>query len=129
MYGFTYPIRALLILAISLGKQETIRRSYPESGGEKTMGNSLGWFALIIGTNLIFTIWFYNRWRNASSRQDTRKNRIGTVANQGNLYSDEPHRHEDYGIEKDDEDVNSNSSNDHECDSGDDGGFDSGDDC
>ena len=92
------------------------------------MGNLLGWFALIIGANLIFAIWFYNRWRNVSSRRDTRKNRFGKFTNEGNPYLDEPHRYEEYGIEIDDEEVDSNSSNDHECNSEDDGGFDPGDD-
>ena len=92
------------------------------------MGNLLGWFVLIIGANLIFTIWYYSRWRNVSSRQGTRKNRSRTITNEGNPYLDEPHRYEEYGIETDDEEVDSDSSNDHECNSGDDGGFDSGDD-
>ena len=92
------------------------------------MGNLLGWFVLIIGANLIFTIWFYSRWRNASSRQDTRKNRSGTVTSEGNPNLDESHRYEEYGIETDDEEVDSDSRNDHDCNSGDDDGFDSGDD-
>ena len=64
-----------------------------------------------------------------ASRRETRKNRFGKVTNEGNPYLDEPHNDEEYGIETDDEEVDSNSSNDHECNSEDDGEFDSGDDC
>ena len=92
------------------------------------MGNLLGWFILIIGANLIFTFWFFNRWRDVSVRRSERKDHLGKSTYDGNRYLDEHHMHEEYGIEPDEEDDNLNGGDDGEFDTGDDSGFDAGDD-
>ena len=70
------------------------------------MENLLGWFILIIGVNLIFMIWFFNRWRDVSIRRGERKDHRGKSAYDGNRHLDDHHMHEGYGIEPDEEDDN-----------------------
>ena len=105
-----------------------MRWSYPESGGEKIMENLLGWFILIIGVNLIFMIWFFNRWRDVSIRRGERKDHRGKSAYDGNRHLDDHHMHEGYGIEPNEEEDNLNGGDAGEFDTGDDSGFDAGDD-
>ena len=89
------------------------------------MGNLLGWFVLIIGVNLVFIIWFFNRWRDVSVRRGERKDYRGKSVYDGNRHLDDHHVHEEYGIEPVD---NLNGGDDGEFDTGDDSGFDAGDD-